>query len=94
VAPRTEPAVPAGSARGSHAAREIDLHGLTVEEALGRIDDALNEALLAGLPELRVIHGKSGGRIRGALHQRLKAIPSVRGFRLDPRNAGVTIVSL
>ena len=78
----------------SAGSREVDLHGLVVEEALSRIDDALNEALLANVGELRFIHGRSGGKLRGALHQRLRAMPSVRGFRLDPRNAGVTIVNL
>jgi DNA mismatch repair protein MutS2 len=77
-----------------HAPSEVDLHGLTVEDALPRIDDALDAALLAALPELRFIHGRSGGKLRGALHQRLRAITTVRGFRLDPRNPGVTIVSL
>jgi len=72
----------------------VDLHGLTVDEALDRAERALNEALLADLSELRFIHGRSGGRIRAALHQRLRQIPSVRGFALDPRNAGVTIVRL
>jgi DNA mismatch repair protein MutS2 len=73
---------------------EVDLHGLTVEEALGRAEHALNDALLADVAELRLIHGRSGGRIRAALHRRLRQIPSVRGFQLDPRNAGVTIVRL
>src|SRR5512139_128430 len=69
-------------------AREIDLHGLTVEEAMARLDEVLNEALLAGVAELRIIHGRSGGRIRGAVHARLKAITAVASFRIDPRNAG------
>jgi DNA mismatch repair protein MutS2 len=73
---------------------DVDLHGLTVDEALGRAEQALNDALLADVSELRLIHGKSGGRIRAALHRRLRAIPSIRAFRLDPRNPGVTIVSL
>ncbi len=72
----------------------MDLHGLRVEEALERIDAALDAALLAGHAELRFIHGRSGGRLRGALHARLRVIPTVRGFRLDPGNPGVTIVSL
>jgi DNA mismatch repair protein MutS2 len=76
------------------AVAEVDLHGLTVEEALDRVQHALNEALLADIGELRLIHGRSGGRIRAALHRRLGEIPSVRGFRLDPRNEGVTLVSL
>jgi DNA mismatch repair protein MutS2 len=73
---------------------EIDLHGLVVEEALTRIDAALNDALLAGTPAVRFIHGRSGGRLRGALHRRLREISSVRRFALDPLNAGVTIVIL
>jgi DNA mismatch repair protein MutS2 len=76
------------------ASREIDLHGLTVEEALDRVELALNDALLADLGEIRFIHGRSGGRIRVALHRRLRETPSVRGFRLDPRNEGVTLVNL
>jgi DNA mismatch repair protein MutS2 len=73
---------------------EIDLHGLTVEEALIRIDETLNAALLAGGRQIRFIHGRSGGRLRGALHQRLRAVGAIKSFRLDPRNAGVTIVTL
>jgi DNA mismatch repair protein MutS2 len=76
------------------AVRELDLHGLTVEEALARVEQALNDALLADHSELRVIHGRSGGRIRSALHRLLKEIAAVKGFRVDPRNEGVTIVSL
>ena len=47
-----------------------------------------------GLAEARVIHGRSGGRLKAAVHGRLKTMPSVRAFRLDPRNPGVTIVQL
>jgi DNA mismatch repair protein MutS2 len=72
----------------------IDLHGLTVEEALGRVQEALSEALLADVDELRLIHGRSGGRIRAALQRRLRETPGVRSFRRDPRNDGVTIVKL
>ena len=71
---------------------EVDLHGLTVEEALARAESAINEALLGDSVELRVIHGRSGGRIRAALHRRLREISAVRAFRIDPRNEGVTIV--
>jgi dsDNA-specific endonuclease/ATPase MutS2 len=74
--------------------KTLDLHGLTVDEALARAEQALNDALLANLPELRFIHGRSGGRIRAALHRRLREIGSVREVRIDPRNEGVTIVGL
>jgi len=73
---------------------EIDLHGLTVADALARAEGALNDGLLASHAELRFIHGRSGGKIRAALHRLLKASSSVRAFRVDPRNEGVTIVSL
>jgi dsDNA-specific endonuclease/ATPase MutS2 len=73
---------------------EVDLHGLTVEQALDRVQQALSKALLADIGELRLIHGRSGGRIRAALHRHLRETPGIRSFRIDPRNEGVTIVSL
>lgn len=88
------PQVAATPRDASSAPAKVDLHGLRVDEALHRIDDALDAALRAGQAELRFIHGRSGGRLRGALHERLRGISAVRGVRLDPRNAGVTIVSL
>jgi len=41
-----------------------------------------------------VIHGRGSGRIRVALHRQLRVMPSVRAFRLEPGNEGVTIVEL
>ena len=76
-----------------HAA-SIDLHGNTVDEALEAVIRFLNGAMVAGSAEVRIIHGRSGGRIKAALHKQLKALPSVRGFSIDPQNAGVTIVRL
>ena len=73
---------------------QYDLHGCTVDEALVRIDDGLNDALLRGLSAVRFIHGRSGGRLKRALHERLRELPSVRGFAVDEANAGVTIVKL
>ena len=72
----------------------LDLHGRTTAEAVVLLDEFLNEAMLAGLPEVRVIHGRSGGRVKAAVHARLKALRSVRWFRLDPANVGVTVVGL
>jgi DNA mismatch repair protein MutS2 len=94
LAPSAPPAATATGPGRDHAPAEVDLHGLRVDEALLRIDDALDAALLAGHAELRFIHGRSGGRLRNALHERLGRISAVRGVRLDPRNAGVTIVAL
>ena len=77
-----------------HVARVLDLHGKTTAEAIEALDAFLNDALLAGAGEARVIHGRSGGRLKAAVHARLRQLPSLRGFRVDPRNPGVTIVQL
>ena len=77
-----------------HSPAEIDLHGMTAADAVVALDQFLNDAILATHEEVRVIHGRSGGRLKAAVHQRLRALSSVRSFRLDPRNPGVTIVSL
>jgi len=90
-----ERADPVQATRTSAAtAVELDLHGLTIPDALARAEEALNRACLADAATVRLIHGQSGGRIRAALHRRLREISSVRGFALDPTNAGVTIVRL
>jgi DNA mismatch repair protein MutS2 len=94
----TAPSDPARTHQ-SHAARtlavrDIDLHGLTVAEALSRVERALDDALLADRSELRVIHGRGSGRIRSALHRLLKEIAAVKAFRIDPDNEGVTVVYL
>jgi DNA mismatch repair protein MutS2 len=78
----------------THAPRTIDLHGMTVDEAIAALDTFLNDAILAGVDEARVIHGRSGGRVKAAVHARLKRLAAVRGYRLDPANPGVTIVTL
>jgi len=77
-----------------HAAGSIDLHGMTANEAVAAVDAFLNDAMLASLDEVRIVHGRSGGTLRAAVHARLKQVGSVRAFRVDPSNPGVTIVRL
>ncbi|CAN5743385.1 hypothetical protein BH18ACI5_BH18ACI5_09470 [soil metagenome] len=77
-----------------HCRSEVDLHGMTQIEAIAVLDVFLNEAMLAGHDEVRVIHGRSGGRLKSAVHQRLGAFGSIRGFHVDARNPGVTVVTL
>ncbi len=84
----SDPAAPAAPSRA------LDLHGRTVPEALEALDAFINDALLDGCDELRVIHGRSGGKLRSAVHGRLGQLPSVRAFRVDPVNPGVTHVRL
>jgi DNA mismatch repair protein MutS2 len=86
--PETPPDAVAGSTL------TLDLHGKTAAEAVETLDRFLSDALLAGAVEARIIHGRSGGTVKGAVHVRLRQLPSIRGFRLDPRNPGVTLVRL
>ena len=74
--------------------RTLDLHGKTVLEALDALDCFLNDALLDGCDDVRVIHGRGGGRVKAAVHGRLAELSSVRAFRVDPTNPGVTVVRL
>lgn len=70
----------------------IDLHGATVEEALRAVETRLDEAILAGLDHLDVIHGIGTGKIRHALHRMLRGIGAVRHFEVGADNPGVTRV--
>lgn len=81
---------PAGEPAGRTA--RVDLHGMRVEEALSRVDDEINRALLDGEDRLEVVHGRGSGRIREALHRHLASMTVVAAFRLDARNPGVTWV--
>jgi DNA mismatch repair protein MutS2 len=86
--------VPDEYAGSKSAPASLDLHGHTVAEALEAASEFLNRQMLAGTHEVHIVHGRSGGKIKAALHAQLKSLPSIRRFRLDPRNAGVTIVEL
>jgi DNA mismatch repair protein MutS2 len=79
-----------GSDESAAPASRIDLHGMTVEEAIVRVVEEIDQALGRGADRVEVVHGKGSGRLRDALHRELAALPVVSSFRLDPRNAGVT----
>lgn len=83
-----------GTKRPVAASRSLDLHGKTVAESIDLVDDFLNDAILDGVAEVQIIHGRSGGRIKAAVHKRLQGMTAVRAFRLDPDNPGATIVTL
>ena len=76
----------------AHVPASIDLHGMTTDAAQSALNEFLSDAILAGHHEIRVIHGRSGGRLKAMVHARLRAMTAVRAFRLDPVNPGVTIV--
>lgn len=87
------PEVPAHLAR-QHVPTSIDLHGKTTDEAVAAMDAFLDAAILASHAEVRIIHGRSGGKLKVAVHERLRAIAAVHSFGVDERNPGVTIVLL
>ncbi len=68
--------------------RELALRGMTVEEALAELDKYLDDASLAGLEEVRIIHGKGTGVLREAVHNFLVEHRAVRDFHLADRTAG------
>ena len=73
---------------------EINLIGMTVDEAIGHLDKYLDDAYLAHVPSVRIVHGKGTGALRNAVHQQLKRSKYVKSFRLGTfgeGDAGVTI---
>jgi DNA mismatch repair protein MutS2 len=74
------------------ALRSIDLHGLTVPEALDALQRRMDAAIRAGVDRLEIVHGISGGRLRAAVRSFLAGATGIAGFEADPRNAGVTRV--
>lgn len=76
---------------------EINLLGCTVDDATSRTDKFLDEAFLAQLPEVRIVHGAGTGALRNAIAELLKNHPHVVGFEFAPQNQGgrgVTIARL
>jgi len=76
---------------------ELDLRGERAEEALRLIEDYLDDAYLAGLSRVRIIHGKGTGALRKASRDLLASHPLVQAFRAGDRyegDEGVTMVDL
>jgi DNA mismatch repair protein MutS2 len=79
------------------ASPEVDLRGMRAEEALAQLTPALDAAIQADLPSLRIIHGKGTGALREAVTELLKADGRVRSFRpggVGEGGTGVTVAEL
>ena len=77
--------------------QELDVRGLTLEEALDEVRKFLDDAMLSSLGEVSIIHGVGTGVLRAGIHDCLRRHPCVSQFRLGrygEGEAGVTIVSL
>ncbi|MNI64700.1 Endonuclease MutS2 [compost metagenome] len=75
----------------------VDLRGLDAEEACYDADKYLDEAYMAGLGEVSLIHGKGTGVLRKAINDMLKKHPHVKSYRLGEYGeggTGVTVVQL
>ena len=76
---------------------ELRIRRLTIDEALPKLDRYLNAAFMAGLPSVRIVHGKGTGALRKKIgdfltdHHRVK---KTRIGTLEEGGAGVTIVKL
>ena len=76
---------------------EIDLRGLTGDEAWSKVDKYLDETILAGFSKVRLIHGKGTGALKNALWQYLRTDRRVATFRVGQYgegDGGVTVVEL
>lgn len=75
----------------------LDLRGMRVEEALDEVEKYLDDAVLAGLPHVYLVHGKGTGALRSAVQQLLKDHPRVKFYRLGEHGeggSGVTVAEL
>ncbi len=76
---------------------EVHLRHLTLEEALPKLDRYLHDAFMAGLYQVRVVHGKGTGTLRQAVRERLGKHPLVSSYRpggYGEGGGGVTVVEL
>ncbi len=79
------------------ASPEVDVRGMTGDEAIATVEQALERAVVAGLHRVDIIHGKGTGALRKRIGEFLKTVPQVRAFRLGEWNeggAGVTVAEL
>lgn len=86
-----------GLAKLKSFSKEIDLRGNTLEEALYKVDKYLDDAQVAGVSEVTIIHGKGTGVLRRGIDDMLKTRPGIQGHRPgghDEGGIGVTVVEL
>lgn len=83
--------------KSMHISPEINVMGMTVDEAILEIDKYLDDAVLAHLSKVTIIHGKGTGALRNGIHQYLRKHPLAKSFRAGEYGEGeygVTIVEL
>ena len=68
--------------------REIDLHGVIVDDALIHVSEAISDAVKSRETRIRINHGKGTGTLRHEIRAILREHPAVRGYRPAPRETG------
>ena len=84
-------------AKSSSAKQEIDVRGMTMAEAVPVVDKAIDDALIAGINQLRIIHGKGTGALRAGLMAYLetnKFVKSMEVAALEAGGSGATVIYL
>lgn len=82
--------------KSSSVSSEIDLLGYTVDEAIAVLDKYLDDAYIARIPQVRIVHGKGTGALRSGITSYLHGVPYIKEFRLGQIGEGaegVTIVT-
>jgi DNA mismatch repair protein MutS2 len=82
------------ASRGLTVPKVLDLHGMTVADAVSRLEAWLNSCILAGHGNVKVVHGLGTGRVQHATHEVLRRYSAVRAFRINDLNPGETDVFL
>ena len=72
----------------SHVGNQLDLRGKRYEEALAEVDQYLDAAILAGYPQVTIVHGKGTGALRKGITDYLKNYRSVKSYEFAPANQG------
>ncbi|MDK4398732.1 endonuclease MutS2 [Enterococcus faecalis] len=76
------------SAESSHVGTQLDLRGKRYEEALAEVDQYIDAAILAGYPQVTIVHGKGTGALRTGITEFLKNHRSVKSYEFAPQNQG------
>lgn len=77
--------------------QELDVRGLRADEALNKVQYFIDDAILVGAGQVRILHGKGNGILRTLIRQYLQSVPNVRDFRdehVQFGGAGITVVEL
>ena len=82
---------------GTNSVDELHLRRLTADEAVTRLDKFIHDAFIAGLTQVKIVHGKGSGTLREMVRRELKKHPLIKAFRPGlpgEGSQGVTIVEL